>query len=237
MASSRSRSRSRSPSKGTDFPLMLLIPQVYAPYFSKQENMQRLRSSCTADRLLISKSLNDNIPELILSIEAEHENKMQALKSVLNEFLIQEDYDFKRNGLTILIPSHIVSVLIGKGGTQIRRFQNESHTEISVIDKIEGMQDRQVRIHGKPKDIEIAVENIHRLIRDRVINPEPVKSNWDGSSKNKTFLKFIVPQSSVGILIGKGGYFAKTIKKDYNVEIKLLKNEKCTSREYENIAV
>ena len=162
---------------------------------------------------------------------------MQSLVHILNEFLILGEFDFKKNGITILIPSHIVSVLIGKGGSQIKKFQNDSHTEISVIDKVKGMQDRQVRIHGKPRDIETAIESIHRLIRDRVISPEPFKNSWEGQGKYKTCLRFIVPQSSVGILIGKNGFFAKYIKNEFNVDIKLLKNEKGSSREVENIAV
>ena len=215
---------------------MLLIPKVFVPYFSDPEHIQRLRNSCSVNRLLISKAITDNSDELILTIEAEHDKKLRALRSIFDEFLILDNFDFKKSGLTILIPSHIVSVLIGKGGSQIKRFQNESQTEISVVDKLEGMQERQVRIHGKPMDIEAAIENIHRLIRDRVISPEPVR-NWDTGNKSKTFLKFIVPKSSVGILIGKAGYFAKHIKSKYNVEIKLLKNEKSSSRELENIAV
>jgi predicted PilT family ATPase len=237
LMASRSRSRSRSPSKGQDFPLMLLIPQIFSDHFSVPDRLQRLRESCQADRLIISKPSNENISELILTIESNHEKKIQSLEQIVNEFLILEDFDFKKNGLTILIPSHIVSVLIGKGGSQIKRFQSESHTEISVIDKIEGMAERQVRIHGKPRDIEIAIENIHRLIRDRVISPEPFKSSSENHGKNKTCLRFIVPQSSVGILIGKNGYFAKHIKSEYNVDIKLLKNEKSNSRDIENIAV
>ena len=234
---SHSRSESTSPRQGQDFPLMILIPQVFASHFSSQEHLQHLRESCEADRLLISKALNENIPELILTIESDLGRKMQSLVQILNEFLILGEFDFKKNGLTILIPPHIVSVLIGKGGSQIKKFQNESHTEISVIDKMEGMQDRQVRIHGKPRDIESAIESIHRLIRDRIISPEPLKTSWDPQGKYKTCLRFIVPQSSVGILIGKNGYFAKYIKNEYNVDIKLLKNEKGFSREIENIAV
>lgn len=234
---SLSRSNSRSPSKDQDFPLMLLIPQAFASHFSNQEHLQHLRESCTADRLLISKALSDNIPELILTIESDLGKKMQSLVQILNEFLVLGEFDFKKNGITILIPSHIVSVLIGKGGSQIKKFQNESHTEISVIDKTDGVQDRQVRIHGKPRDIEVAIESIHRLIRDRVISPEPLKNLWDSHGKYKTCLRFIVPQSSVGILIGKNGYFAKYIKNEYNVDIKLLKNEKGFSRDTENIAV
>lgn len=236
MATSRSRSRSRSPSKGAEFPLMLLIPKIFAPYFSNPDHIQRLRDSCSVNRLLISKAITDNSDELILTIEADHDKKLHALQSIFDEFLILEDFDFKKCGLTILIPSYIVSVLIGKGGSQIKKFQNESQTEISVVDKLEGMQERQVKIHGKPKDIEAAIENIHKLIRDRVISPEPVRT-WESGNKSKTFIKFIVPKSSVGILIGKAGYFAKHIKSKYNVEIKLLKNEKCSSIELENIAV
>jgi predicted PilT family ATPase len=187
------------------------------------------------NRLLISKAITDTSDELILTLEAEHENKLQALKLLFEEFLNLEEYDFKTNGLTILIPSHIVSVLIGKGGSQIKKFQTQSRTEISVIDKMEGMQERQVRIHGFPDDIKNAIESIHRLIKDRVISPEPNKG--DSVNKGKTFIKFIVPKSSVGILIGKGGSFAKEIKGKYSAEIKLLKNERCSSRELENVAV
>ena len=46
-----------------------------------------------------------------------------------------------------------------------------------------------------------------------------------------------MPQSSVGILIGKNGFFAKFIKNEYNVDIKLLKSEKKNSRDVDNIAV
>ena len=177
MVESRSRSRSRSPSKGQDFPLMVLIPQIFAAHFSTPDYLQKLRETCVADRLLISKAISDNVPELILTIESEHEKKIESLNQIINECIILEEFDFKKNGLTILIPSHIVSVLIGKGGSQIKRFQNESHTEISVIDKLDGMQERQVRIHGKPRDIEVAIDSIHKLIRDRVISPEPFKNS------------------------------------------------------------
>ena len=232
---SRSLSRSRSPKRGLDFPLIILIPKIFASCFSDPEYIQRLRNSCSVNRLLISKAITDTTDELILTIEAEHDKKLQALNQLFDGFASLEPYDFKKNGLTILIPSHIVSVLIGKGGSQIKKFQTQSQTEISVIDKMAGMQERQVKIHGLPEDIKNAIESIHRLIKDRVISPEPHKG--ESINKSKTYIKFIVPKSSVGILIGKGGAFAKEIKSKYSAEIKLLRNEKCSSRELENIAV
>ena len=119
MVRSRSQSRSRSHSKSHDFPLMLIIPQAFSESFSNSENLQRLRSSCSADRLVISESLNENNPELILIIEGPHDKKVQSLTQILNEFLIIGEYDFKKNGLTMLIPSHIVSVLIAVSYTHL----------------------------------------------------------------------------------------------------------------------
>jgi len=226
--SSENSYRSQSPEGAEDFPLILEVPENLVRCFTEKEVTQRIVEESKVEGIRLA----DSPGYTIMIIDAfEIPKKMYALQQVLEEFSLN-DYDIKSQGITIRIPTHMVSLLIGRHGSQIKQFQDRSFTDISVLEKRPQLEHRQIKVKGAQMDIITAVESIQGLIKDRFNSAE-----FKNPTREKSYVQFIVPNNSVGVLIGKAGNFTKNMKTDFNVEIKVLRGDGRNASEYEHIAV
>lgn len=227
----RHRSRSRSPLHSpspdpTSQPsLMLLIPESLVSHFVNSEVTDHIQDESCLDRICIFEPDATTNEKIMALYSIELSNRLRAFHLVLNDFLTVEDFNFKEDGICILIPDAMVSLIIGRNGKQVKSLQEKSATNISVSDRKILPNERQVKICGRPRDIEAAVEEICKLVKDvkdRNFSPEPRNLN----SPSRSQVRFIVPSKCAGILIGKNGLFTKQIRSEFDVEIRLIKGDR-----------
>jgi len=156
-------------------------------------------------------------------------NVMRAFRIMLEQLRINE---VGRAEIVMLIPDNMVSLIIGKGGRQIFKFQSRSNTEISVLDGIKEMRERQVSISGRFADICQAVEDIYGLVLSKRLKKKEAEP-----TNEVTSIKFVIPANSTGNVIGRGGAFTKHFRTEFKVEIKVVKGQSPLCEEDECIVV
>lgn len=232
----RSRSRSPRDSESSNLPLSIVIPQSLSNQVDTNEIIEEIIKQTRVNKIHFIRTLeapdfSDGIAHII---DRDVDKKFEAYglvmcTKILKEMIKRYPPDTSKFEIQILIPPHMVSQLIGKHGKQINTLQTRSNTEISVIDKTRGLSERQVKIAGKPRDVEFASRSIYELISERKQSPE--------RREQKSIVKFIIPACSSGYLIGKNGQFTKRIKSQYDTDLKVIKSEGPPCQDNENIAV
>ncbi|KZT56995.1 hypothetical protein CALCODRAFT_434845 [Calocera cornea HHB12733] len=105
-----------------------------------------------------------------------------------------------------LIVTQDASIIIGKGGSHVNEIREKSGARITVSESIPGNPERILNVTG-PLD---AVAKAFGLIV-RQINDEPFDAPSIPGSRAVT-IKFIIPNSRMGTLIGKAGSKIKEIQ-------------------------
>lgn len=223
----RSRSRSQTPEQETQ--IMLLITEAYVSHFTNTEVLNHIKEDSGIDRYcLYETGMNSN--ERFLAILSPDLNKcMKAYKLVINEFMTIPEFSINSEGMIIMIPENSVASLVGRNGSTIKKFQEQSGTKITVLDKIASSSDKAVKIVGRSDSVEEATLKIQTLIYRRSRNQSPKRY---GSS-----IKFVVPITVANVLIGKTEQIVRKFKNDYNVDIRESKNERRPVREDEELIV
>ncbi|KAI0700003.1 hypothetical protein BC835DRAFT_1329534 [Cytidiella melzeri] len=105
-----------------------------------------------------------------------------------------------------LIVTQDASIIIGKGGTHVNEIREKSGARVMVSESIPGNPERILNVSG-PLD---AVSKAFGLIVRR-INDEPFDKPSVPGSRAVT-IKFMIPNSRMGSVIGKGGTKIKEIQ-------------------------
>lgn len=112
-----------------------------------------------------------------------------------------------------LIPSVIAGVIIGKGGESITKLQANTETVVKMSksgDFYPGTTDRVCVITGFPDN----VRNAHNIIW------EHIREKCDKS--NEEFkVRLVVPNLTVGMIIGKSGCYVKQIKEETGANVQI----------------
>lgn len=103
---------------------------------------------------------------------------------------------------TVMVPSHRVGLVIGKGGETIRELQERSGAKITIAP--DGGQDhmtgeRPVNIMGEPEAVRKAKEMINELV---VHGTRPSQLMMPGAA-GRTSVTVHIPEHCVGAIIGK----------------------------------
>lgn len=106
-------------------------------------------------------------------------------------------------------------MVIGYKGGSINKIQDSTGTFISILEKIAGIHERSIKIDGKIKSIESAVDQIYRVII------EPKRKLNEKKKEHTSSLCFVIPETCSGYVIGKHGMFTKRINHEFNVELKV----------------
>merc|ERR1719290_730718 len=98
----------------------------------------------------------------------------------------------------MLIPSNVSGHIIGKGGETIAELRRSSCTNIMMSKANElfpGTQDRVSLINGSKDSISDVVKLLVKLMKQRLEELGEVERQ----------LRLVVPNSTIGMVIGKGG--------------------------------
>ncbi|XP_042485256.1 protein BTR1-like [Macadamia integrifolia] len=128
------------------------------------------------------------------------------------------DYKEKPTCIRFLVSNAAAGSVIGKGGSTITEFQSQSGARIQLSRNHEffpGTSDRIIMISGTIDEILKAME----LILSKLLSEVHVEDGDDADPRSK--VRLIVPNSSCGGIIGKGGATIKSFIEDSQAGIKI----------------
>ncbi|CAB0016441.1 unnamed protein product [Nesidiocoris tenuis] len=117
-------------------------------------------------------------------------------------------YHFK-----ILVPSGAAGAIIGKGGETIAQLQKETNARVKMSkanDFYPGTSERICLISGSIEAIMEALEFINFKIREKPDLSNPKTTDHDGKPDREKQVKILVPNTTAGMIIGKGGKLHQT---------------------------
>ncbi|XVF83003.1 hypothetical protein PTKIN_Ptkin16aG0097800 [Pterospermum kingtungense] len=120
--------------------------------------------------------------------------------------------------IRFLVSNAAAGSVIGKGGSTITEFQTNSGARIQLSRNHEffpGTSDRIIMVSGTIDDVLKAME----LILAKLLNELNIEDNDDVEPRTK--VRLIVPNSSCGSIIGKGGATIKSFIEDSQAGIKI----------------
>lgn len=132
--------------------------------------------------------------------------------------------------LKILVPNAVAGAIIGKGGETIARVQSEAGAKLKMSKSnnfYPGTTERVCLITGPFE----AVRKVHNFIMEKIREkPElnPKYEDYRGPFERHQQVKILVPNSTAGMIIGKGGNFIKQIKSESGASVQISQNQKGT---------
>ncbi|XP_045187177.1 RNA-binding protein Pasilla-like isoform X3 [Mercenaria mercenaria] len=138
--------------------------------------------------------------------------------------------------LKILVPSIAAGAIIGKGGETIAAVQKEAGARVKMSkanDFYPGTTERVCLIMGGAD----AVRKVHNFIMEKIRekpdpNPKPEvsKNNFERHRQVTVInVKILVPNSTAGMIIGKGGNYIKQIKEESGAYVQISQKSKETN--------
>uniref|UniRef100_A0A3Q1J2E4 K Homology domain-containing protein n=1 Tax=Anabas testudineus TaxID=64144 RepID=A0A3Q1J2E4_ANATE len=118
------------------------------------------------------------------------------------------------------VPDGMVGFIIGRGGEQISRLQQESGCKIQIAPDSGGMPDRSVTLTGPPESIQTA----KRLLTEIVEKGRPAPAFHHNDGPGMTVQEIMVPASKAGLVIGKGGETIKSLQERAGVKMVMIQD-------------
>jgi len=130
--------------------------------------------------------------------------------------------------IKVLCPYYSAGAVIGKGGEAIKEIKNETGANIQVSKndvRFPNTDERVITISGQLEPMQKVVAFVQEKIRTDKIPPHVKNINTSENDARKATCKIVVPDTSVGKIIGKGGANIKRLQEEYNVKIGTMKKE------------
>uniref|UniRef100_A0A671ND63 Far upstream element-binding protein 1-like n=1 Tax=Sinocyclocheilus anshuiensis TaxID=1608454 RepID=A0A671ND63_9TELE len=118
------------------------------------------------------------------------------------------------------VPDGMVGFIIGRGGEQISRIQQDSGCKIQISPDSGGMPDRSVTLTGSPDAIQAAKSLLTEIVEKG--RPSPAFHHNDGPGMSVQ--EILVPASKAGLVIGKGGETIKQLQERAGVKMVMIQD-------------
>ncbi|XP_063742676.1 far upstream element-binding protein 1 isoform X8 [Eleginops maclovinus] len=118
------------------------------------------------------------------------------------------------------VPDGMVGFIIGRGGEQISRLQQESGCKIQIASDSGGMPDRSVTLTGGPESIQAAKRLLTEIVEKG--RPAPAFNHNDGPGT--TVQEIMIPATKAGLVIGKGGETIKGLQERAGVKMVMIQD-------------
>ncbi|XP_073704378.1 far upstream element-binding protein 1 isoform X3 [Garra rufa] len=118
------------------------------------------------------------------------------------------------------VPDGMVGFIIGRGGEQISRIQQESGCKIQIAPDSGGMPDRSVTLTGSPDSIQAAKRLLSEIVEKG--RPSPAFHHNDGPGMSVQ--EVMIPSSKAGLVIGKGGETIKQLQERAGVKMVMIQD-------------
>uniref|UniRef100_A0A8C2JBF3 K Homology domain-containing protein n=1 Tax=Cyprinus carpio TaxID=7962 RepID=A0A8C2JBF3_CYPCA len=116
------------------------------------------------------------------------------------------------------VPDGMVGFIIGRGGEQISRIQQDSGCKIQIAPDSGGMPERSVTLTGSPDSIQAAKSLLTEIVEKG--RPSPAFHHNDGPGMSVQ--EIMVPASKAGLVIGKGGETIKQLQERAGVKMVMI---------------
>lgn len=124
--------------------------------------------------------------------------------------------------IEITIPHAVIGLVIGKGGENIKRIQNETGATVRVDpNTIDEKGNKICTITGTKQAVDEAHSQVANVIENAATNKRP-RMQVEGGEQ----YRMKIPASRTGAIIGKGGETIKQIKQQSGCDIELDKSAK-----------
>uniref|UniRef100_A0AAY4BAS4 K Homology domain-containing protein n=1 Tax=Denticeps clupeoides TaxID=299321 RepID=A0AAY4BAS4_9TELE len=137
---------------------------------------------------------------------------------------VSGDLLFRPIGFPVLIdfkvPDGMVGFIIGRGGEQISRLQQESGCKIQIAPDSGGMPERSVTLTGAPDSILTA----KRLLSEIVEKGRPAPAFHHNDGPGMSVQEVLIPASKAGLVIGKGGETIKQLQERAGVKMVMIQD-------------
>ncbi|CAI9734609.1 RNA-binding protein Nova-1-like isoform X2 [Octopus vulgaris] len=133
--------------------------------------------------------------------------------------------------LKILVPSAAAGAIIGKGGETIAQVQKDAGARVKMSkanDHYPGTSERVCLITGSVE----AVRKVHTFIMEKIREkpePNPKLDENKSTYERHRQVKILVPNSTAGMIIGKGGIYIKQIKEESGAYVQISQKSKETN--------
>ncbi|XP_050948424.1 far upstream element-binding protein 1 isoform X1 [Labeo rohita] len=118
------------------------------------------------------------------------------------------------------VPDGMVGFIIGRGGEQISRIQQDSGCKIQIAPDSGGMPERSVTLTGSPDSIQTA----KRLLTDIVEKGRPSPAFHHNDGPGMSVQEIMIPASKAGLVIGKGGETIKQLQERAGVKMVMIQD-------------
>ncbi|KAM9313703.1 far upstream element-binding protein 2 isoform 2-T2 [Pholidichthys leucotaenia] len=113
------------------------------------------------------------------------------------------------------VPDSMVGLIIGRGGEQINKIQQDSGCKVQIAHDSAGMPERSISLTGSPDAIQRA-----RALIDEIVSRCHESTNGQSSSMEE----MMIPAGKAGLIIGKGGETIKQLQERAGVKMILIQD-------------
>ncbi|NWH90105.1 FUBP2 protein, partial [Aegithalos caudatus] len=121
------------------------------------------------------------------------------------------------------VPDGMVGLIIGRGGEQINKIQQDSGCKVQISPDSGGLPERSVSLTGSPESVQKAKALLDDIVsRGRGGPPGPFPDATNG--QNGTVQELMIPAGKAGLVIGKGGETIKQLQERAGVKMILIQD-------------
>ncbi|XP_069623393.1 far upstream element-binding protein 2 isoform X2 [Ranitomeya imitator] len=121
------------------------------------------------------------------------------------------------------VPDGMVGLIIGRGGEQINKIQQESACKVQISPDSGGLPERVVSLTGSPDSVQKAKMMLDDIVaRGRGGAPGQFHDNANG--QNGSLQEIMIPAGKAGLIIGKGGETIKQLQERAGVKMILIQD-------------
>ncbi|XP_056388594.1 far upstream element-binding protein 1 isoform X2 [Hyla sarda] len=117
------------------------------------------------------------------------------------------------------VPDGMVGFIIGRGGEQISRIQQDSGCKIQIASDSGGMPDRSCMLTGTPDSVQAA-----KRLLDQIVEKGRPTPYHHGDGPGNTVQEIMIPASKAGLVIGKGGETIKQLQERAGVKMVMIQD-------------
>ncbi|XP_078075078.1 far upstream element-binding protein 1 isoform X1 [Mustelus asterias] len=118
------------------------------------------------------------------------------------------------------VPDGMVGFIIGRGGEQISRIQQESGCKVQIAPDSGGLPERSCMLTGSPDSILAAKRLLDQIVERGRIGPGTHHGDGPGTSVQE----IMIPASKAGLVIGKGGETIKQLQERAGVKMVMIQD-------------
>ncbi|XP_036408683.1 far upstream element-binding protein 2-like [Megalops cyprinoides] len=121
------------------------------------------------------------------------------------------------------VPDGMVGLIIGRGGEQINKIQQDSGCKVQIAPDSGGLPERSVSLTGTPDSIQKAKMLLDEIVsRGRGTPPSSFHESTNGQSGSVQ--EMMIPAGKAGLIIGKGGETIKQLQERAGVKMILIQD-------------